>query len=85
MRLSLTSLELMCSRECSMPGVYIDQSQSLNIHMIDANQAKLSSMHFYGPPAQRPCGALGRIVELSTQAQSILPSKSLRCQAGAWA
>merc|ERR1712019_70731 len=28
-------------------GAYIDQSQSLNIHMVDANQAKLSSMHFY--------------------------------------
>merc|ERR1719163_2595239 len=28
-------------------GVYIDQSQSLNIHMIDASTAKLSSMHFY--------------------------------------
>merc|ERR1719240_1420969 len=29
-------------------GAYIDQSQSINIHMIDANTAKLSSMHFYG-------------------------------------
>merc|ERR1740117_1361123 len=29
-------------------GKYIDQSQSLNIHMIDATTAKLSSMHFYG-------------------------------------
>ena len=29
-------------------GVYIDQSQSLNIHMTDANPAKVSSMHFYG-------------------------------------
>jgi len=29
-------------------GAYIDQSQSMNIHMIDANTAKLSSMHFYG-------------------------------------
>eukprot|EP00929_Paragymnodinium_shiwhaense_P078983 TRINITY_DN40_c0_g2_i2.p1 TRINITY_DN40_c0_g2~~TRINITY_DN40_c0_g2_i2.p1 ORF type:complete len:821 (+),score=240.51 TRINITY_DN40_c0_g2_i2:76-2463(+) len=29
-------------------GAYIDQSQSLNIHMIDATTAKLSSMHFYG-------------------------------------
>merc|ERR1711957_1029129 len=29
-------------------GVYIDQSQSLNIHMIDATPAKLSSMHFHG-------------------------------------
>jgi ribonucleotide reductase alpha subunit len=26
---------------------YIDQSQSLNIHMPDPNFAKLSSMHFY--------------------------------------
>merc|ERR1719253_1281187 len=29
-------------------GKYIDQSQSLNIHMIDATTAKLSSMHFHG-------------------------------------
>merc|ERR1712137_1488513 len=28
-------------------GAYIDQSQSLNIHMIDANPSKLSSMHFH--------------------------------------
>merc|ERR1712072_985042 len=27
---------------------YIDQSQSLNIHMTDASTAKLSSMHFHG-------------------------------------
>merc|ERR1712185_894083 len=29
-------------------GAYIDQSQSLNIHMIDATTSKLSSMHFHG-------------------------------------
>merc|ERR1719401_1621646 len=29
-------------------GKYIDQSQSLNIHMIDATTSKLSSMHFHG-------------------------------------
>merc|ERR1739847_85250 len=29
-------------------GAYIDQSQSLNIHMTDATSAKLSSMHFHG-------------------------------------
>merc|ERR1712031_58780 len=29
-------------------GAYIDQSQSSNIHMIDATTAKLSSMHFHG-------------------------------------
>merc|ERR1712183_307233 len=29
-------------------GAYIDQSQSLNIHMIDASAAKLASMHFHG-------------------------------------
>merc|ERR1711957_374055 len=28
-------------------GTYIDQSQSLNIHMVDATTAKLSSMHFH--------------------------------------
>jgi len=29
-------------------GAYIDQSQSTNIHMIDANASKLTSMHFHG-------------------------------------
>ena len=29
-------------------GAYIDQSQSLNIHMTDCTTQKLSSMHFYG-------------------------------------
>merc|ERR1711981_318549 len=29
-------------------GAYIDQSQSLNIHMTDPTTAKLSSMHFFG-------------------------------------
>merc|ERR1712004_690662 len=29
-------------------GAYIDQSQSLNIHMVDATTAKLASMHFHG-------------------------------------
>ena len=29
-------------------GPFIDQSQSLNIHMMDCSNAKLSSMHFYG-------------------------------------
>merc|ERR1712203_386553 len=29
-------------------GAYIDQSQSLNIHVVDASTSKLSSMHFYG-------------------------------------
>merc|ERR1712178_145766 len=29
-------------------GAYIDQTQFLNIHMVDATTAKLSSMHFHG-------------------------------------
>lgn len=29
-------------------GAYIDQSQSLNIHIANANHGKLTSMHFYG-------------------------------------
>jgi len=29
-------------------GIFIDQSQSLNIHMVDASTSKLSSMHFHG-------------------------------------
>ena len=28
-------------------GAFIDQSQSLNIHMADVNSAKLTSMHFF--------------------------------------
>jgi len=28
-------------------GIYIDQSQSLNIHMLNVNFGKLTSMHFY--------------------------------------
>jgi ribonucleoside-diphosphate reductase alpha chain len=38
-----TILEMAADR-----GAYIDQSQSLNIHMVDANPAKVSSMHFFG-------------------------------------
>merc|ERR1719247_283569 len=33
---------------CADRGIYIDQSQSTNIHMIDATVSKLSSMHFHG-------------------------------------
>eukprot|EP01137_Pigoraptor_chileana_P012013 Opistho-2@63782 len=29
-------------------GAFVDQSQSLNLHVSDATYAKLSSMHFYG-------------------------------------
>lgn len=29
-------------------GAFIDQSQSLNIHIAEPNYGKLSSMHFYG-------------------------------------
>jgi ribonucleoside-diphosphate reductase alpha subunit len=28
-------------------GIYIDQSQSLNVHLSEANYSKMSSMHFY--------------------------------------
>ncbi|MGB1100339.1 MAG: ribonucleoside-diphosphate reductase subunit alpha, partial [Flavobacteriales bacterium] len=28
-------------------GAFIDQSQSFNVHMSDANSGKLTSMHFY--------------------------------------
>ena len=38
-----TVLEMAADR-----GVYIDQSQSLNVHMTDANPSKVTSMHFYG-------------------------------------
>jgi len=37
-----TVLEMAADR-----GAFIDQSQSLNIHMTDVNMGKLSSMHFY--------------------------------------
>merc|ERR1711869_185532 len=33
---------------CADRGIYIDQSQSTNIHMTDATTSKLSSMHFHG-------------------------------------
>merc|ERR1712100_11289 len=33
---------------CADRGIFIDQSQSTNIHMIDATTSKLSSMHFHG-------------------------------------
>jgi len=29
-------------------GAFIDQSQSLNVHLAETNYAKLTSMHFYG-------------------------------------
>lgn len=29
-------------------GAYIDQSQSLNIHIAEPTYGKLTSMHFYG-------------------------------------
>ena len=29
-------------------GAFIDQSQSLNIHIAEPNVGKLTSMHFYG-------------------------------------
>lgn len=29
-------------------GAFIDQSQSLNVHIADPSYAKLTSMHFYG-------------------------------------
>ena len=32
----------------SQRGPFVDQSQSMNIHMVGANIAKVSSMHFYG-------------------------------------
>ena len=29
-------------------GVFVDQSQSFNVHMAEPNYGKLTSMHFYG-------------------------------------
>lgn len=29
-------------------GAYIDQSQSLNVHIAEPNYGKITSMHFYG-------------------------------------
>ena len=29
-------------------GAFIDQSQSLNVHVAEPNYGKLTSMHFYG-------------------------------------
>ena len=38
-----TVLEMAADR-----GAFIDQSQSLNIHIAEPNYGKLTSMHFYG-------------------------------------
>lgn len=39
-------------------GAFIDQSQSLNIHIAEPNYGKLSSMHFYAWKMVRPaCGS----------------------------
>lgn len=35
-------------------GAFIDQSQSLNIHVAEPNYGKLSSMHFYAWKLVRP-------------------------------
>merc|ERR1712002_653805 len=35
-------------RQAADRGAFIDQSQSLNIHIADPNFGKMSSMHFYG-------------------------------------
>merc|ERR1712121_16440 len=35
-------------RQAAERGAYIDQSQSLNIHIAEPNFGKMSSMHFYG-------------------------------------
>lgn len=37
-------------------GAYIDQSQSLNIHIAEPNYGKLTSMHFYGWKLVSPQG-----------------------------
>ena len=35
-------------RQAADRGAYIDQSQSLNIHIAEPNFGKMSSMHFHG-------------------------------------
>merc|ERR1719512_357122 len=35
-------------RQAADRGAFIDQSQSLNIHIAEPNFGKMSSMHFYG-------------------------------------
>lgn len=41
-------------------GAFIDQSQSLNIHIAEPNYGKLTSMHFYGwkQVGEAHCGGL---------------------------
>lgn len=42
-------------------GAYIDQSQSLNIHIAEPNYGKLTSMHFYGWKQVRSSRPLGTV------------------------
>lgn len=42
-------------------GAYIDQSQSLNIHIAEPNYGKLTSMHFYGWKLVRRAAAGGGV------------------------
>ena len=44
-------------------GAYIDQSQSLNIHIASPNYGKLSSMHFYGWKKVRGRCGFSKILE----------------------
>ena len=37
----------MYKRQAADRGAFIDQSQSFNVHMSDANSGKLTSLHFY--------------------------------------
>lgn len=39
-------------------GAFIDQSQSLNIHIAEPNYGKLTSMHFYGWKQVRETGRM---------------------------
>ena len=62
-------------------GAYIDQSQSMNIHMIDANAAKVSSMHFYGWRKGLKTGMYYLRTQSKVKAQqfTIDPSKQEEC------
>jgi ribonucleoside-diphosphate reductase alpha chain len=61
-------------------GAYIDQSQSLNIFMENANFAKLTSMHFYGWKAGLKTGMYYLRTKAATDAIKFTLDKSALAQ-----
>lgn len=65
-------------------GAFIDQSQSLNIHMAEPNYGKLTSMHFHGWKSVNFCWycvdvLLYAVLLLGSQNWHVLPSNQTGC------